>query len=123
MGILLQLLGLAKPEPKKDETLNRALDDAYAQYNKARMAFYQSQENFDQASGAYVGVAIEEVRMAENEMDNALRKLRLLQTEQYHNFSDDDLAQAQRVSKSTQERARIFMEIQRRKELAKYVRA
>ena len=56
-----------------------ALEAAYREWNEARTAFYQAQRNFDNADPAYIDIAVQDLKIAEERMDTALRKLKMLQ--------------------------------------------
>lgn len=57
------------------------LEMAWRNYNLSRTAFYQAQQNFELAEAEYVDMAIEELSLAEQKMDAALRKFKTLKGE------------------------------------------
>lgn len=49
----------------------------HGDYNTARLAYLQSQQNFDQAEPKYIDIAISDLGISENRVNNELRKIRL----------------------------------------------
>lgn len=53
------------------------LDYDPAEYHRARAAYLQAQRNFELAEPQYIDVAISDLGISENRVDNEIRKLRL----------------------------------------------
>lgn len=74
LALIALLLFLREYRNLEDEDLD---DYDPHEYHRARTAHLQAQGNFDQADPQYIDVAISDLGISENRMNNELRKIRI----------------------------------------------
>lgn len=72
--VLLTVLYILIEMNQADEDLD---DYDPHEYNRARLTYLQAQGNFDQADPQYIDVAISDLGVSENRVNNELRKIRI----------------------------------------------